>query len=93
MLVGLEDGLSRWLGERTVHVGHGDAVVLHTDGLTEAMDQEDRCYGLERLEACLRRCRGLGARQVREAVVEDLRLFRGRRALADDVTVVVVRRR
>jgi serine phosphatase RsbU (regulator of sigma subunit) len=68
----------------------GAAVVLYTDGLVEAR-RGGEFYGTERLDAALAAGRGLGARELAHAMLDDCREFGGRE-LADDCAIVVIRR-
>lgn len=76
----------------TARLGPGETLILFTDGITEAMDHEHRCYGTERLMRVL---------QAEVETAEDL----GRRILADvdrhaagqlrsdDICLICLRRR
>jgi PAS domain S-box-containing protein len=74
------------LSEERIDLGPGDALVLYTDGVTEA----DRSAGPERLTALLADCAGADARAIAEAVERDALAAHGGPA-RDDVAVVVVR--
>lgn len=67
----------------------GDAVVLYTDGVTDARGRDGR-FGAERLEALLRDAEGRGADEIAGAVDEALREFESGPQL-DDVAVLVLR--
>jgi sigma-B regulation protein RsbU (phosphoserine phosphatase) len=70
----------------------GDLLVLYTDGLIEAIDHTGREYGEERLRRALARAEGgRTAREIRDAVLEDLSRFKGDTDQLDDITLVVVR--
>jgi sigma-B regulation protein RsbU (phosphoserine phosphatase) len=72
----------------------GDALVLYTDGVTEAADGADAQYGEERLEACLARLGGNGlvaADGIVQGVVADVAGFVGDAAQADDITMLVLK--
>jgi sigma-B regulation protein RsbU (phosphoserine phosphatase) len=74
--------------EQRVELAPGDALVLYTDGVTEA----DRASGPERLAAVLEGCRGIDAAAIAEAVESDALAAHGGSA-RDDVAVVVARPR
>jgi len=74
------------LTEESVKLAAGDALVLYTDGVTEA----DRSAGPERLTKLLAGCAGANARAIAETVERDTLAAHGGPA-RDDVAVVVVR--
>ncbi|MGH9465314.1 MAG: PP2C family protein-serine/threonine phosphatase [Thermoanaerobaculia bacterium] len=78
-----------------VHLRPGDLVVLTTDGILESQakgpDGKIGEYGEERLLAVVRAHLERPAKEIVEAVFADVDHHRGRRALKDDRTVVVVR--
>jgi serine phosphatase RsbU (regulator of sigma subunit) len=71
-------------------LGIGDAVVLYTDGVTEAR-RDNELYGVERLDRVLSEHRGLSPGDLAQKVLDDCRSF-ARGELADDCAVVVVKR-
>lgn len=66
----------------------GDALVLCTDGLTEAMDAGGRLYGLERLSALLAGTPD----DLRGAILADVTAFAESSGLHDDLTLMILRR-
>jgi sigma-B regulation protein RsbU (phosphoserine phosphatase) len=69
----------------------GDQLVLYTDGLTEAFNQEGQPYGSERLKILLERQAASRANDLLEAVLSDLKKFRAE--ITDDLTVMVLSKR
>lgn len=70
----------------------GDLLVLYTDGLIEAINDAGREYGLPRLERAIGKSEGgRTAREIRDAILEDLSSFKGDADQLDDITLVVVR--
>lgn len=88
--LGIADGVS--LPEASLQIEREDALLLYTDGISEAVDAKGRFYGTARLQRCLRRCFGLSAPEILEKVKADLNRFRGEAPLSDDITQVVLRR-
>jgi sigma-B regulation protein RsbU (phosphoserine phosphatase) len=80
------------LEERTIDVAPGDVLVLYTDGVTEAMDAENRMFGRDRLQAAVATCAGDSAQQAVESIVQALGEFTGGTQQSDDITILVVRR-
>jgi len=71
----------------------GEAIVLYSDGVTEAMDQQDNEYGDDRLRGLLARSAPLDARALVRAVFDDVAAFTAGAEPSDDITCLVVRRR
>lgn len=66
----------------------GDALILYTDGVTEAFDADDRAFGPERLAALP--LQGENARSICCEVVEAVHGFAGEAPQSDDITVLAV---
>jgi serine phosphatase RsbU (regulator of sigma subunit) len=82
-------------GDRSVVLAPGDAVILCTDGCTDAMNTAQEMYGPERLEAVVTRASASspGARELVNLILSDIRSFMGTAAQHDDMTIVVMRPR
>jgi len=78
---------------RRLDLTAGESLVLYSDGVTEASDPAGNHYGEERLCRVLRQGCGLDAQRLTAAVLEDLSAFRGDAAAADDLTLLILRRR
>jgi serine phosphatase RsbU (regulator of sigma subunit) len=77
--------------EAAVTLADGDALVLYTDGVTEARGPHGE-YGEARLEALAARHRGLGATALLQVLTDDLTTFQGDHEPYDDATLLVVSR-
>ena len=84
---------ARYEAADTGALGSGGALMLYTDGIYEARNEEDELYGEERVHASFgRHAAAAGsAQEILDRVLEDLRQFVGTRRLDDDVTCVVLR--
>jgi serine phosphatase RsbU (regulator of sigma subunit) len=75
---------------RSTELEEGDAIVLYTDALVEALAPgDDEPYGDRRLRRLLRK--RADSSQLCQAIAEDVLEYCGSRPLLDDVTVAVVR--
>jgi serine phosphatase RsbU (regulator of sigma subunit) len=68
----------------------GDLFAIYTDGVTEALNQNDEEFGEERLLDVMRRARDESPSDIVAAVFEDVRRFSGDQQ-RDDVTLIVAR--
>lgn len=78
--------------ERAVSLADGDALVIVSDGVIEAMNASDEFFGDDRLRAALSASTGQTARMVGQSVLAALQAFVGQKRPHDDVSIVVVRR-
>lgn len=77
--------------EQTVSFEPGDRVAFYTDGIIECTDPSGDPFGYDRLDAALARS-GPAAREAVHEVLAELEVFAAGAKLADDRTLVVVRR-
>jgi sigma-B regulation protein RsbU (phosphoserine phosphatase) len=68
----------------------GDALVLYTDGVTEAMNPSETLYSDQRLERFLANNRGSSPRQMIGDLLSDVRQFAGEAPQSDDITVLAL---
>ena len=73
--------------DSTLMLSPGDQLAFYTDGITEAMDAENRMFGLENLDAVLSRCGGT-AQSLVDDVIDAVRAFTLGQAPADDQTLL-----
>jgi len=66
----------------------GDAVLLYTDGVTEALNGEGEEFGEKRLLDAVRQCRGLSLPELLAAVADQTRRFSPHEQ-SDDITLIV----
>jgi sigma-B regulation protein RsbU (phosphoserine phosphatase) len=76
----------------TVTLRPGDSLLLYTDGLTEARNVADEEYGEERLSRLTGQRHALRAEALVDACLEDLSTFLAGTPLADDLTLMAIRR-
>jgi len=79
--------------EETASIEKGDAILLYTDGLTEARDEARGFYGEAPLLAVLGDACGKSAEAIKDSLVADVQAFRGEAEAFDDLTLLVVERR
>ena len=89
-LIGMVEDIA--VVEQRAVIGPGDALVIHTDGVTEAREPAGRFYGEERYRATLAAAAGRPADEIVRAVTADVEAFRAGAEASDDLTLLVVRR-
>jgi sigma-B regulation protein RsbU (phosphoserine phosphatase) len=70
----------------------GDIIVMYTDGIVEADNGKDELFGLERLCNVVDKNRDSDAEEVREAILSEVDSYTDGSLLADDTTVVVLKK-
>lgn len=72
----------------SMRLAPGDKLFQYTDGVTEATDQDNRLYGMDRLAEILRRHSGRKPAELLPAVKEDIDAFVGQAPQFDDITML-----
>ncbi|HTD51819.1 MAG TPA: GAF domain-containing SpoIIE family protein phosphatase [Thermoanaerobaculia bacterium] len=78
--------------EETLQLESGDLLVLYTDGVTEAADEAEEEFGLDRLSAAVQAGRGLTARQLCDDLMARVADFARGMPQYDDQTLLLLRR-
>lgn len=86
MLLGVLPGLE--MKEQVIELGSGDAMLLYTDGVTEARTDHE-LFGEERLAALLGTCAGLDAAAIAERVDQAVMEFQDGNP-RDDIAILVL---
>ena len=68
-----------------------DAIVLYSDGVTEAVNHAMEQFGEERLMRSVESTDGQSAMESRDGILRDLAAFMGSTPARDDITLVVIR--
>jgi sigma-B regulation protein RsbU (phosphoserine phosphatase) len=80
------------LQDLSAQMNPGDLLVFYTDGIPEAMSQQNEEFGEQRLCEAIWAHRHGSAQQVKESIIEAVMLFTKNAVQSDDLTLVVVRR-
>lgn len=87
--LGIIDGLD--YQPQQVQLAAGEALFAYTDGVTEAVNTAGEMYGEERLAEQLARVGRESARNIDDAMMEDIARFSRGAGQADDITVLTMR--
>jgi phosphoserine phosphatase RsbU/P len=87
--LGFEPGLEFERTELRLH--EGDAMVLYTDGVSEAFNPQEECYGSERLLADAGAFVGQSAPAMAAGLLQKVRAFAGTAPQSDDIAILALR--
>ncbi len=76
---------------KTIKLQPGDTLFLYTDGVTEAENEREDEFGVERLEDCLKNTRGAPLAEMTEKVVKEVQAFSAGLPQTDDITCLALR--
>lgn len=91
------DGIALGINETSLSKNHrlclaeGDLLVVMTDGLNEARNSRNECFGISRLLRQVQRLNGRSAIEISETLRRTVRHFSGCEPQADDQTIIVLR--
>jgi PAS domain S-box-containing protein len=78
--------------EEKIPLERGSVLVLYSDGITEAMNQKEEEFGLERLTEILYKNRYNPSEEISKIVLEQIADFCGETEQMDDITLLVLKR-
>jgi sigma-B regulation protein RsbU (phosphoserine phosphatase) len=87
--LGFEPGIQFERTELTLQ--EGDAFILYTDGVTEAFNSHEECYGSERLLADASELRGEFAGAITKSLLQKVRAFAGNAPQSDDIAILALK--
>jgi sigma-B regulation protein RsbU (phosphoserine phosphatase) len=90
-VVGMMEGLK--YESRQTQLAPGAALVLFSDGVNEAMNEQYELFGLERTEAFLAATPHQSCAATTAAMIAEVTRFAGTASQADDITVLMIRYR
>ncbi|RMG65487.1 MAG: GAF domain-containing protein [Calditrichaeota bacterium] len=92
--IGLEAGplFEKYIARCTVRLAPGDLLLLYTDGLTELRNQNEEEFGDQRLQEILPAVSGKSVEEAKETIFDQITEFLQRRALLDDLTLILIQK-
>ncbi len=95
LALGIDDGdvFERVTKVEEIRMNPGDCLLLHTDGVKEAVNAAGEEFGMDRLRDAFRESASLGAEAAIRSVERELARFVGESPQMDDVTLVAVEKR
>jgi serine phosphatase RsbU (regulator of sigma subunit) len=87
--LGFEPGVKFERAE--LKLGEGDALVLYSDGVSEAFNPQEECYGNERLLVDAGKLAGETAEGIAAGVLKNVRIFAAGAAQSDDIAILTLK--
>lgn len=87
--LGFEPGLEFERTELTLH--ESDSIIFYTDGVSEAFNPQDECYGNERLLADAGTFAGQSAQVITAGLLRKVRNFVGTAPQSDDIAILAMK--
>lgn len=92
--LGMVPDASKLLIEMDIQFLTGDCVILYSDGIPEALSERGEQYGLQRLKRTLNDQGEIpNAEAIKNGLIADVKEFMGKAEQADDITLIVVRKK
>jgi len=88
-IVGLSEDISDLIACYETTLASGDGIVLYTDGITEALDENHKPYSVERLCQVIENHWQLPAEHIKDLVLSDFKTFTSQ--FKDDITLVILK--
>ena len=88
IVLGTESNIARWTNSGIFQLHPGDAMLLYTDGVTEAMNEKGDAFDDERLFASFMKHSGSSAKDLLSGIYSDIEVFVGYREQHDDITMI-----
>ncbi len=95
LAVGIDEGdvFERVTKDFAFQIAPGDCLLLHTDGVKEALNGADEEFGIERMKETFLQSSPLGAEIVLQKMLRTLKDFTGNAPQMDDITMVALEKR
>jgi len=77
--------------DHQVSLESGDILAFYSDGILETLSPDREMYGEERFCDAIRRHAGSTAREIRDAILDEVNHLRGEMSQEDDIALVIVK--
>ena len=80
-------------GLENTRMDKGDVLVLFTDGISEAQDENGELFGEERLKELIKQFHYLPAKELAYCIIDKIANYSKNSSYTDDSTIVVIKRK
>jgi len=89
--LGLINDITEHCKEIQLEINCGDTMILYTDGVTEAVNNVEEFYGMERFLSACKKTKAKTADGIKEELISDIKNFIGDKNIYDDISLVVLK--
>jgi serine phosphatase RsbU (regulator of sigma subunit) len=76
--------------ETRIELAAGDRMIFYTDGIVEAMNEQEEMFGFERLVQIVKKSRSASADALLQEIIDAIKTFAGNAPQHDDLTAIAV---
>lgn len=76
--------------QKDIQLNFNDLLICYTDGVNEAMNNEEEEYGTDRLKKCITKNRNKTSEEIMEAIIDEVTAFSNQK-LFDDLTLLIIK--
>lgn len=73
-------------------LNRGDMVIVYSDGITEAMDENEEEFTLERLEGIVKENVELSANELHNLIYKEVKTHAKNAVQSDDITLLIIKK-
>lgn len=93
IVLGMMKRANRFFKDQYLSLQPGDAIILYTDGVTEAINPQKKMFELENLIKLSEKYGHLSAEQICKHILEDVQRFMANAPQHDDITLVAIKKK
>jgi sigma-B regulation protein RsbU (phosphoserine phosphatase) len=93
IVLGMMKKANRFFKDQYLALQPGDAIILYTDGVTEAINPAKKMFELENLVTLCEKYGHLPSEQICKRLLEDLKRFMANAPQHDDITLVAIKKK
>lgn len=86
--LGIEQGIK--FNQTELTLNPGDTIIFYTDGVTEALNQEEECYGDKRILEDTERLIGKSVSEITAGLLAKVHEFAGKASQSDDIAILTL---
>ncbi len=77
--------------DSSITLGHGDSVILYTDGITERINESGEFFGTDSLYSLFHQMKGLNPDEISALIMKSVDDFGGKATLNDDLSLMILK--